>query len=128
MTDTEHDPASRDDTTGSGKSKPQSAADGGGNHPNQRDNGKAPEPTRDQGQQNAKENNKENDKQNDKESAEEKAGEETRKKRRPLIVTIGVVIVGLLIIAGLYYWLTTRNLESTDDAYTDGRAVTIAAQ
>jgi membrane fusion protein, multidrug efflux system len=119
MTDTEHDPVSRDDTTGSGKSKPQSAA-GGGNPAGKRDDGKAADQ--------AKQNPKQNLEQTADESAEEKAGEETRKKRRPLIVTIGVVIVGLLIVAGLYYWLTTRNLESTDDAYTDGRAVTIAAQ
>jgi membrane fusion protein, multidrug efflux system len=119
MTDTDHDPAIRDDTTGSGKNKPQSAADGG-DHAEQRDNGKAADQAGDQAKGNAK--------QNVDASAEEKAGEETRKKRRPVIVTIGVVIVGLLIVAGLYYWLTTRNLESTDDAYTDGRAVTIAAQ
>jgi membrane fusion protein, multidrug efflux system len=61
-------------------------------------------------------------------TAGEKADEETRKKRRPLIMTIGAVIVFLLIAAGLYYWITTRNLESTDDAYTDGRAITIAPQ
>jgi len=35
---------------------------------------------------------------------------------------------GLLIGGGIYYWLLTRNVESTDDAYTDGRAVTIAPQ
>jgi membrane fusion protein (multidrug efflux system) len=58
----------------------------------------------------------------------QRAEEETRKKRRPLIITIGLVIVVLLIASGLYYWLTTRNLESTDDAYTDGRAITIAPQ
>jgi membrane fusion protein, multidrug efflux system len=34
----------------------------------------------------------------------------------------------LLAIGGLYYWLITRNIESTDDAYTDGRAITIAPQ
>jgi membrane fusion protein (multidrug efflux system) len=68
------------------------------------------------------------DKQNDEDDAREKAGEETRKKRRPLVVTIGVIIVALLIVGGGYYWFTTRNLESTDDAYTDGRAITIASQ
>jgi membrane fusion protein (multidrug efflux system) len=68
------------------------------------------------------------DKEKAKDDAEAKAGEETRKKRRPLVVTIGIVIVGLLIVGGLYYWFTTRNLESTDDAYTDGRAITIASQ
>jgi membrane fusion protein, multidrug efflux system len=34
----------------------------------------------------------------------------------------------LLIAGGLYNWLTTRNIESTDDAYTDSRAITIAPQ
>jgi membrane fusion protein (multidrug efflux system) len=120
MTDTDYDPASRDDTTEPGKSKPQSAADGGGKNVGQRAEGKALDEAGDQALQ------KDGDKA--KEDAEVKAGEETRKKRRPLIVTIGVGIVGLLIIAGVYYWFTNRNLESTDDAYTDGRAITIAAQ
>src|SRR5271163_1813193 len=56
------------------------------------------------------------------------ADEQTRKKRRPLIATIGIAVVVLLVGAGLYYWIENRNLESTDDAYTDGRAITIAAQ
>jgi membrane fusion protein (multidrug efflux system) len=60
--------------------------------------------------------------------AREKSEQEVRKKRRPLIIAIGLVVIGLLIAGGLYYWLTTRNLESTDDAYTDGRAITIAPQ
>jgi membrane fusion protein (multidrug efflux system) len=57
-----------------------------------------------------------------------KSDETRRKERRPLIATIGVAIVTLLLIGGVYYWWTTRNLESTDDAYTDGRAVNIAPQ
>jgi membrane fusion protein, multidrug efflux system len=57
-----------------------------------------------------------------------KSDEAKRKERRPLIAVIGIVIVALLLIGGVYYWWTTRNLESTDDAYTDGRAVTIAPQ
>jgi len=64
----------------------------------------------------------------DKAKQEEKADEEARQKHRPLVISIGGVIVVLLIAGGLYYWLTTRNIESTDDAYTDGRAITIAAQ
>jgi len=43
-------------------------------------------------------------------------------------MVIGLAIVGLLLAGGIYYWLSTRNLESTDDAYTDGRAITIAPQ
>ena len=56
------------------------------------------------------------------------ADEEAKKKRRPVVFIIGGVVLVLLGIGGLYYWLTTRNIESTDDAYTDGRAVTIAPQ
>jgi membrane fusion protein (multidrug efflux system) len=41
---------------------------------------------------------------------------------------IGLVVIALLIAGGLYYWWSTRNLESTDDAFTDGRAITIAPQ
>jgi membrane fusion protein, multidrug efflux system len=76
---------------------------------------KAAEPSRDKAE-------------SDGDAGQEKSEEEARRKRRPLIIAIGVVVVGLLIAGGLYYWLTTRNLESTDDAYTDGRAVTIASQ
>ncbi|HVX77751.1 MAG TPA: HlyD family secretion protein [Bradyrhizobium sp.] len=45
-----------------------------------------------------------------------------------MVATIGIIVVGLLVISGIAYWLETRNEESTDDAYTDGRAITIAAQ
>jgi membrane fusion protein, multidrug efflux system len=65
---------------------------------------------------------------NAKENPSDAADEATRKKRRPLIAVIGVVVVVLLVGAGLYYWIENRNLESTDDAYTDGRAINIAAQ
>jgi membrane fusion protein (multidrug efflux system) len=58
----------------------------------------------------------------------EPADEKVRKKRRPLVIAIGVVIVLLLIAGGLYYWLTTRNLESTDDAFIDARPVSISSQ
>jgi len=54
------------------------------------------------------------------------AREETRKKRRPTVFIIGGVVLGLLAIGGIYYWLENRDIEVTDDAYTDGRAVTIA--
>ena len=56
------------------------------------------------------------------------AREETRKKRRPTVLIVGAVVLVLLAIGGLYYWITTRGIEDTDDAYTDGRAITIAPQ
>jgi membrane fusion protein, multidrug efflux system len=61
-------------------------------------------------------------------AAAESSREETRKKRRPTVVIIGSVVLALLAIGGLYYWITTRGIEDTDDAYTDGRAITIAPQ
>jgi membrane fusion protein (multidrug efflux system) len=56
------------------------------------------------------------------------AREEARKKRRPKVFVIGGVVLTLLAIGGIYYWLANRDIESTDDAYTDGRAITIAPQ
>jgi membrane fusion protein, multidrug efflux system len=56
------------------------------------------------------------------------AGEKERKKRRPMIIAIAGVVAFLLIAGGGYYWYSTADLESTDDAYTDGRAITIAPQ
>ncbi|MEA3116180.1 MAG: rane fusion protein multidrug efflux system, partial [Caballeronia sp.] len=44
--------------------------------------------------------------------------------KTPLII-LGVVVL-LLILGGLIWWFATRNQVSTDDAYTDGDAVTIA--
>jgi membrane fusion protein, multidrug efflux system len=49
-----------------------------------------------------------------------------RRSRRPLII-LGVVIV-LGGIGGGWYWWMTRNQQSTDDAYTDGYAISIAPQ
>ena len=57
---------------------------------------------------------------------EEHRREAQRRRTRPF-VRAGLVLVLLLLIAGgAYYWWSNRNLEGTDDAYTDGRAVTIA--
>jgi len=109
--DTDTVAASHDETMRPGESNRQSAAERG-----------------DKGVRPGQNDSHDQEKEKDEDEAREKAGEETRKKRRPLVVTIGVVIVGLLIVGGLYYWFTTRNLESTDDAYTDGRAITIASQ
>src|SRR5271169_993168 len=58
-----------------------------------------------------------------------KAGKPAEPKQRsklPLII-LGIVIV-LTAIGGTVYWWTTRNEQSTDDAYTDGHAISIAPQ
>jgi membrane fusion protein (multidrug efflux system) len=43
------------------------------------------------------------------------------------LIILAIVVVAA-IIGGVYYWLQTRNLESTDDAYTDGNAIAYAAK
>jgi membrane fusion protein (multidrug efflux system) len=57
-----------------------------------------------------------------------KQGEETRKKRRPTVLIIALIVIIALALGGIYYWLSTANVESTDDAYTDGRAISISPQ
>jgi membrane fusion protein (multidrug efflux system) len=47
-------------------------------------------------------------------------------RRWPLFILAAVVV--LAIIGGVVYWLLTRGLESTDDAYTDGNAIAFAAK
>jgi membrane fusion protein (multidrug efflux system) len=64
----------------------------------------------------------------DKQATSHDAPAKTEKKRSPW----GFIILGVVVLAGLigggWYWYATRNLESTDDAYLDGRAITIAPQ
>jgi membrane fusion protein (multidrug efflux system) len=62
----------------------------------------------------------------DESTGEERAGERRRPGRRPLIVLAAVVVV--LVIGGGWYYLSTRSQETTDDAFTDGNAITIAPQ
>ncbi len=47
-------------------------------------------------------------------------------RRWPLFVLGAVVIIAVM--AGIVYWLMTRGLESTDDAYTEGNAIAFAAK
>ena len=54
------------------------------------------------------------------------SGDDRPKSKLPLII-VGVIAV-LAVIGGLIYWLMHRGLESTDDAYTEGRAIAIAAK
>ncbi|WP_349545990.1 MULTISPECIES: HlyD family secretion protein [Paraburkholderia] len=51
-------------------------------------------------------------------------GQQKRPSKKPLII-LGIVVVVLLIGAGIW-WFATRNEVGTDDAYTDGNAITIA--
>lgn len=52
--------------------------------------------------------------------------ERQRQRTKPWVRLGLVLVVLLLVVGGGYYWLSTRDLEDTDDAYTDGRAIVIA--
>ena len=51
-------------------------------------------------------------------------GEEQKRTRWPLIALAVVIIIGA--IGAATYWYLTKDQESTDDAYTDGRAVMVS--
>ena len=52
--------------------------------------------------------------------------ERKRPGKKPLIILAIVVVV--MLIVGFWFWFSTRNQETTDDAFTEGDAVTIAAK
>ncbi|MDR5727728.1 MAG: HlyD family secretion protein [Terriglobia bacterium] len=49
-----------------------------------------------------------------------------KKKSRPIIVA--AIVIGVLLVAGLVYYLYSRNYESTDDAQVDGHIAPVAAR
>ncbi len=61
-----------------------------------------------------------------KEKKQEKQQEESAKKASPWVKIIGAGVVLLAVAGGAYYYFSTQGTESTDDAYTDGRALTIS--
>ena len=69
--------------------------------------------------------NKDGDKSKSEKEDKEGNGTDGGKKRRwPIVVLVFVII--LAIAGGTLYWYLTRNEEDTDDAYTEGNAVSIA--
>jgi membrane fusion protein, multidrug efflux system len=60
----------------------------------------------------------------DKKDQKEESGEKKKPSKKPLII-LGIIVV-ILAIGAFIWWFMTRNQVSTDDAYTDGDAVTIA--
>jgi membrane fusion protein, multidrug efflux system len=74
-------------------------------------------------QKNDNDKNGGQDKSNSK-SSDKSNGQKKGPGKKPLIIL--AVVVVLLILGGLIWWFATRNQVSTDDAYTDGDAVTIA--
>jgi membrane fusion protein (multidrug efflux system) len=63
--------------------------------------------------------------QSDTQTTQENRDQDNKPRRRWPLFVLGIAIV-LTIIGGVVYWLMTRDLESTDDAYTEGNAVAFA--
>ena len=74
--------------------------------------------------------NKQKDETDDSEPEDDNGSEDDGEKKKgskwPLII-LGIVVL-LAAIGGGIWWFMTRNLVSTDDAYTEGRAIMIAPQ
>ncbi len=51
---------------------------------------------------------------------------EDKKKSSIWIKIVALLVIVLLIAGGVYYYLATKDQEDTDDAYTDGRSITIS--
>ncbi|MDZ7278966.1 HlyD family secretion protein [Pantoea eucrina] len=65
-----------------------------------------------------------NDQNNNDQSSNDTEQARKRPGKKPIIILVIVVVIMLLV--GLWFWFTTRNIESTDDAFTEGNAATIA--
>ena len=102
----------------------------GGRDNDDRDKGNGGKDKQDEnGKDDSRKDDGDKGKSKDKQDDGDKQGEEAqarRKSRRPLVITIAVVVGVLLIGYGVYYWITHRNKVGTDDAYTDGNVVAIA--
>ena len=93
-TDTEHDAASRDDARAlPGTSDPSI------------DRGRWQQPAPIGRRRSARNSRTASGDKTKRQAPTKRPSEETRKKRRPLIVTIGVGVVVLLVASGLYYWI-----------------------
>lgn len=78
---------------------------------------------RDPHQQDA-DNETENNSQSDDNQENDSQPERKRPGKKPLIILAIVVVI--MLIVGFWFWFANRNLETTDDAFTEGDAVTIA--
>src|ERR1700709_823414 len=58
--------------------------------------------------------------------AQKQADERKARRRKILIRLIFVLVLVIAAIGAFLYWFSIRDLIDTDDAYTEGRAVTIA--
>ena len=59
-------------------------------------------------------------------SDQDKQQEESARRATPWVRIIGALVLIFAVAGGVYYYLSTVGTESTDDAYTDGRSITIS--
>lgn len=78
---------------------------------------------RDQHQQDAN-NATDKSRQSEENQDNDQQPERKRPGKKPLIILAVVVVI--MLIVGFWFWFSTRNIETTDDAFTEGDAVTIA--
>lgn len=78
---------------------------------------------RDQHQQDA-DNATDKSRQSEENQDNDQQPERKRPGKKPLIILAVVVVI--MLIVGFWFWYSTRNIETTDDAFTEGDAVTIA--
>lgn len=78
---------------------------------------------RDQHQQDA-ENATDKSRQPEENQDNDQQPERKRPGKKPLIILAVVVVI--MLIVGFWFWFSTRNIETTDDAFIEGDAVTIA--
>lgn len=78
---------------------------------------------RDQHQQDA-DNATDTSRQSEENQDNDQQPERKRPGKKPLIILAVVVVI--MLIVGFWFWFSTRNIETTDDAFTEGDAVTIA--
>jgi membrane fusion protein (multidrug efflux system) len=57
---------------------------------------------------------------------ERDGGKQKLSKHKPILIAVAIVLVAVT--GGLLYWIMNRNQESTDDAYTEGNAISIASK
>lgn len=75
-------------------------------------------------EQDEKPDNQQEDKKAENQEEDKNKDQRKRPGKKPLII-LGIVAIVMIVVA-LVWWLMTRNQETTDDAFTDGDAVTIA--
>ncbi|MET0220760.1 MAG: HlyD family secretion protein [Tardiphaga sp.] len=68
------------------------------------------------------------DKDRDAEKEEKAPSLGERLRQHWLLTVIGVIVLIVAVVAGVLYWLDARHYESTDDAFVDARAFSVAAK